>query len=635
MPTCCLLWAKCIYQPTLTVLLFHLILFKPTVSQAQRLFVIDSSTSKTKEIDIVSHLYNVAANGSAVTPVVDVLAALPFNQQQTFTFGIRNAAADSVYYTLRFGSRYVNAFNILIYSGNGTRISFPEFRNAIHLRIGPNETRRVSFSLKELDRVNPKKLSVSLIASEALAVEDRELLAMQSFFLGLFAFLTVFNLIIYLVTRWKVYLKYSLYIFCALLYFLYYYGFIQKAFPSVNSLSINLVSTWYYAVFILYFFFLNEFGEYKKYSPWAHKLLNIGIINKCIQLAYESMLNPLGVEFIYSLWYKNTILVAEIILMVFIIYFILKNKNVRGKIVVLASLMLITGAILGQLDFEASLRGTLVQLGITAELLTFSVGLGYLTKEFYTGRQKAQTELINQLRENQKMQESIQEKLERTVRERTTELEKRNKENEGLLAEIHHRVKNNLQIISSLVNLKTRQSDSIETNEALQQLNGRIFSIGLIHEKLYQNENIRTVRLDEYLGEISHHLLSSFKEKNDSILLHLNGEPIEMDLDRALTCGLIANELITNAIKYAFTHDQKDRKISLSIRQDNGTILLDISDNGRSTKPISGNFNKSFGLRFVDQLVITKLGGEWRVKLDNGVHIIIKFTSTLNGTRKN
>ncbi len=209
-----------------------------------------------------------------------------------------------------------------------------------------------------------------------------------------------------------------------------------------------------------------------------------------------------------------------------------------------------------------------------------------------------------------------------------------NKEKEGLLHEIHHRVKNNLQIISSLIQLKTRQTTSGETHEVLHQLNGRIFSMGLLHEKLYQQEDIQSIRLDEYLKEISQQLVSSFDETGHPISLSMNSQPVEIDVNRALTCGLIINELVTNAIKYAFTADQLDRQITLSVLQDNGTMELQISDNGRSPKPISGNFNKSFGSRFVDQLVITKLGGEWSVKLKDGVHIIIKFTSRLNGTGK-
>jgi two-component system, sensor histidine kinase PdtaS len=209
-------------------------------------------------------------------------------------------------------------------------------------------------------------------------------------------------------------------------------------------------------------------------------------------------------------------------------------------------------------------------------------------------------------------------------------LQTSNMEKEGLLHEVHHRVKNNLQIISSLISLKSRQA-SAETNEALQQLNARIFSMGLVHEKLYQNESIQMLRLDEYLAEISHHLLSSFEEKEHPISLLMDCQAIEMDLDSALTCGLIVNELVTNSVKYAFTSEQADRQISIGLSKVENVVSLQISDNGSSIKPIAGNFKKSFGSRFVDQLVITKLGGEWSVSVESGFQVMIKFTIVSNG----
>lgn len=214
------------------------------------------------------------------------------------------------------------------------------------------------------------------------------------------------------------------------------------------------------------------------------------------------------------------------------------------------------------------------------------------------------------------------------------QLQNNNKEKEGLLHEIHHRVKNNLQIISSLINIKARQTTSIETNDVLQQLNGRIFSMGLVHEKLYQNKNIQIIRLNEYLTELSRHLLSSFAEKENPIFLQLNCQPVEVDLDKALTCGLITNELVTNSVKYAFTSKQDVRQIAISLAQVRNAISLQISDNGDAIKPVSGNFKKSFGSRFVDQLVIAKLGGEWSVSSEHGFHVTIKFIIGNNGAGK-
>ncbi|MBP9924527.1 MAG: hypothetical protein KBF45_00945 [Cyclobacteriaceae bacterium] len=226
-------------------------------------------------------------------------------------------------------------------------------------------------------------------------------------------------------------------------------------------------------------------------------------------------------------------------------------------------------------------------------------------------------------RHKKKLNEQL-ELQKKTIENQNTELTLQNREKEALLHEIHHRVKNNLQIISSLINLKTRQTSN-ETALALQQLNGRIFSMGLIHEKLYENENIGTIRMDEYLIELARYLLASIGESEYPVQLKSDCEPIELTVDSVLTCGLISNELLTNSLKYAFAIDQTDREIVLSLKRQNQYIEMYISDNGRRNELTPENFVKSFGLRFVDQLVTAKLGGEWTMRLDNGFHAEIKL----------
>jgi two-component system, sensor histidine kinase PdtaS len=277
---------------------------------------------------------------------------------------------------------------------------------------------------------------------------------------------------------------------------------------------------------------------------------------------------------------------------------------------------------------ELQSQNKLKQVGIESRNLQIALAFSLLTLIAIVG-----SFYYFRYRQKKKSSELLT-KQKKIIEVQNEELQKQNREKGILLSEIHHRVKNNLQIISSLISLKSRQV-SAETNEALQQLNGRIFSMGLIHDKLYRTEDIQNIRLDEYLTEVSQQLITSFEGHDHPITLNLNCQAVEISADKALTCGLIANELITNAVKYAFTAQQQNCEITVGLIQSGNMVSLQISDNGSSTKPISGSFNKSFGSRFVDQLVIAKLGGEWSVKLENGVHIIIKFTASLNETRKN
>jgi two-component sensor histidine kinase len=209
------------------------------------------------------------------------------------------------------------------------------------------------------------------------------------------------------------------------------------------------------------------------------------------------------------------------------------------------------------------------------------------------------------------------------IKKKNFALDYANREQEALLREIHHRVKNNLQIISSLINLKAVKA-SQETSEILYQLNGRIFSMGLIHERLYQKNEFQRIALDTYLAELSRYILDSFEEKHGDVELNIACEKSQIDVDSALTCGLILNELLTNSLKYAFSDQQKDRKITLALSKSPEAYQLTVADNGKG-KELPENFKQTFGLRFVDQLIKSKLNGDWSIEAKNGFCAIIKF----------
>ncbi|MFZ1809357.1 MAG: sensor histidine kinase [Cyclobacteriaceae bacterium] len=197
-------------------------------------------------------------------------------------------------------------------------------------------------------------------------------------------------------------------------------------------------------------------------------------------------------------------------------------------------------------------------------------------------------------------------------------LEKQNNEKEALLHEIHHRVKNNLQIISSLINIKSRSANE-ETIELLNDLNNRIYSLGLIHEMLYKSDHLGAVDLKAYLTEQSRLTLTSLELKRDTIDLQMDLDEIETNFDVAIALGLISNELITNAIKYAFPTAQQKKIICLTLRKTIDRLHFIISDNGCSgTNP---EIKKSFGLKFVEQLVKSKLKGEMNITYKNGLKV--------------
>jgi two-component system, sensor histidine kinase PdtaS len=264
---------------------------------------------------------------------------------------------------------------------------------------------------------------------------------------------------------------------------------------------------------------------------------------------------------------------------------------------------------------EAQIETKNLEISLAASVALVIAALGALYYSRYQQKKKTSEQLEHK---NQ------------VIEQQNNELQMQIGANEVLLSEIHHRVKNNLQIISSLINLKIRQV-SPETGEVLNQLNGRIYSMGLIHEKLYKKEKLQLIRLDVYLSELGRYLIDSFEEQDHPIDLKLNCDPVEIEVDQALACGLICNELFTNSMKYAFSPDQHNRYVEMRLSQCNNQMELSVLDNGNNGKLLSENFRKSFGLRFVDQLVTSKLSGGWSVQLEKGFHSHIKVPLVKHG----
>ena len=180
-------------------------------------------------------------------------------------------------------------------------------------------------------------------------------------------------------------------------------------------------------------------------------------------------------------------------------------------------------------------------------------------------------------------------------------------EKEILLREIHHRVKNNLQVISSLLKLQSRTVDDAAALSALQEGQNRVKSMSLIHQNLYQEDNLTGVDVKDYFEKLTRHLFDSYKVSKDNIDLQLDICDIRLDVDTVIPLGLILNELISNALKYAF--DQTEKGI-LSIRlvESADQLILQVEDNGKGLQEVrqhiedSTSFGYSMIHTFADQL---------------------------------
>ena len=204
------------------------------------------------------------------------------------------------------------------------------------------------------------------------------------------------------------------------------------------------------------------------------------------------------------------------------------------------------------------------------------------------------------------------------------------KEKEVLLKEIHHRVKNNLQIVSSLLRL---QSGYIKDEEALgmfRDSQNRIRSMALVHEKLYKSEDLSKVDFAEYVQSLTAHLVRSYGQKGSGITLQVNIKNIFLDIDTAIPCGLLINELVSNALQHAFYQQQYEGHIVIDLRRtENEQLCLTVSDNGRGfPREIDFRSTESLGLQLVCSLT-EQLAGSIKLEQDGGTVFTINFPQSI------
>jgi PAS domain S-box-containing protein len=175
-------------------------------------------------------------------------------------------------------------------------------------------------------------------------------------------------------------------------------------------------------------------------------------------------------------------------------------------------------------------------------------------------------------------------------------------EKETLLKEIHHRVKNNLQIITSMLNLQIRKINDPATIETLKDSQSRVRSMALVHEHLYRSEDLSRIDLRNYIRALGTGLFQSYEAANRGIRLDLNVQDVHVDINTAIPLGLISNELITNALKYAF-EGKKDGRISIYAADESGGLRFVVADNGTGMpETVTFENQASLGLRLVSLL---------------------------------
>jgi len=215
----------------------------------------------------------------------------------------------------------------------------------------------------------------------------------------------------------------------------------------------------------------------------------------------------------------------------------------------------------------------------------------------------------------------LQQKLElQKAYENTTE---KNKYIESLIKELHHRVKNNLQVVSSLLSLQSNRIEDDKARTALEDGRKRVDAMAMIHQRLYMDHDMAAVNIEEYLQSLAASIAGSFGYTAATVKTKFNLQHPDMHIDQAIPIGLIVNELVTNSFKHAF-NGIADPKVEICLEQTGTNIVLLVEDNG--TGFVSNNSEVTFGMKLVKTLV-SQLDGELAIQNIKGARFVIKISN--------
>ena len=201
------------------------------------------------------------------------------------------------------------------------------------------------------------------------------------------------------------------------------------------------------------------------------------------------------------------------------------------------------------------------------------------------------------------------------------------KEKEVLLQEIHHRVKNNMQIVSSLLNLQKRTIRDKDARRAIGQSQSRVNTMALVHESLYQAENLSEIEMDRYVPA----LISALRQLHggdENVTINVDTEPISLGIDRAVPLSLVLNELISNSLQHAFADRSRRGSIDVVMKRgDEGSVTLTVKDDGQGL-PVGLDIGRAstLGLKLVAGLARDQLDGTWSVESQGGTLHTVRFS---------
>ena len=538
------------------------------------------------------------------------------------SFSLSNEEENAVEKLLVYSNSYTDVVNLYLPQDDGITeiksgiLNKEIFDNTLSfrfpLRLEAHETRTYYLKLE----AKTGSLVFDLLLQDQETFYSAEIvnqIILFLFFGGMLA-IFIYNASLYIISKNRLYLYYLFFIAATSLHHLSLTGGIFYLLPFENKAIIagEAYLTLYYAVLveISIILFTRQFLE-----TWRYKNLDFALRMAIYLSLMIAVLNLQGRYLLDIAIYYGALIV--VMMEITGIYIWIKGHE-RAKYYVMAWTVSLSGFLAGILhhsgvnDFFGFSIPHYLELTVLTEALMFSIVLASQFKLLSREKELANARLLAYQQEQTRV-------LEKEVASRTQDLQHALHEKEVLLKEVHHRVKNNLQIVVSLLRLQSDEIDDERIQQIMLDSENRIKAMGSVHEMLYSQESLTSVNAQRYferlVGEIS-----SVYESVEDVFVEITAE-VELTMERAIYCGLIINELVTNAYKYAF--DEEGGEIEIDFHLEGDRHYLCVCDNGMGA--VSFESGNSLGMLLVRTLVERQLRGDIESYVENGTRHVIRF----------
>lgn len=429
-------------------------------------------------------------------------------------------------------------------------------------------------------------------------------------FFGAMMALALYNLSLYFFTRDKSYLYYVAYMIGISFHHIVYTGFfnIFQLDAGLNELMIKSAAIIVGIPAFALALFTNSMLEMNRY-PKLQKLLRYYLI----LFPFTLLIFVFTSEFNQ---FRNIFSVVLLLLLLFITVYAALKKDSQAKFILFGWFLFIVAGIamylssIGWFDIY-KLSHYFIEILLVLEAIIFSIALAYRIKQLQLEKESVHQKLLEQ-------QKNEQVRLEHEVLKKTEDLQEVLATKQLLLNELNHRVKNNMQTILSLIRMQSDEFDNVKLQDAFTTIQNRVSTMSHLHELLYKEELFSDVNAFQYFHSIVEDIQESYE-----MIVQINYQiHASLEIEQAIYCGLIVNELVTNACKYAFKDDKGTIRISLD-EKDNVYSLI-VSDNGMGYN--QGKTTNSLGLELVNSLVYGQLKGKITTDSHNGVSVEVVWS---------